>query len=772
MRSLPSAAARHALLLCVLLMPLLAQAAPGIRVLSNRADLISGGTARVVLDLPAGAGTPAVTLEGQDISSAFALRPNGRVEGLVTGMAEGRNILRMRLPDGSGAQIAITNHPLHGPVFAGPQVMPWTCDTEAAGLAPAESPYCEVAPIYQYYYVPQNCLPLVFASIDTGGIYSNCIMPDYDPENPPTDVSTTTTDQGKTVPFIIRVEVGVIDRGIYKIATLWDPAQPVIEPWTPRDSYNGKLLFTFGGDCKPRHGQGQPIEVRDVAALSRGFSVMTSNINILGHNCNDAVAAESVMMLKEYFVENYGDIRYTISNGASGGSIQQHYLVSNYPGLLDGIQPAASFPDIWQVIVAAQDCHLLQHVFNELSPLNWLVVTQRALASGYASPVSCTIMDTPPLPFAYASITMKPDNAWTCQGGTAGVPGSAGGDASYVYNAQTNPAGERCTVQDYQSALWGKRPDGFANRPYDNVGVQYGFEALEQGMITAEQFVDLNEKIGGIDIDWNFQSGRSVADIEGLYNGYRGGRVTYPREAAKVPIIDLRGHSPLEIHTDVHTYSMRARLDAANGNHDNQIAWNGAIPLFQDPVSFAESLNVLDHWLTDIEADTSADSKEAKVLKHKPAEAVDACWIAGQKVTDTATCETLFPYYGTPRIAAGGNLADDIFKCTLKPLTRSEYTASFTDAQWARLQAVFPEGVCNWLIPGVGQEPSLPWLSYMNGPGGQPLGDAPVSQAIGGSDGGSAAPVQQGRRSRFGGGLGFALLLPLAFAALRRRRAL
>ncbi|HEY1077730.1 MAG TPA: DUF6351 family protein, partial [Fontimonas sp.] len=706
-----------------------------IRVLSNRADLISGGDARVVIDLPANAAAHGlrVDVDGRDVSAEFALRANGRHEALLHGLVEGDNRVTARLPDGAGATLTIKSHPLHGPVFAGPQVMPWRCDTEAAGLGPAEEPYCEAASVYRYSYVPQNCLPLVFASIDTGGIDSNCIMPDYDPANPPADVSTTTTDEGKTVPFIIRVETGVIDRGIFRIATLWDPAQPDIEAWTPRDNYNGKLLMTFGGDCKARHGQGQPIEVRDVAALARGFSVMTSNLNILGQNCNDVVSAESMMMLKEYFIERYGDVRYTIGNGASGGSIQQHWIVSNYPGLLDGIQPAASFPDMWQLIVAAQDCNLMQHVFTTLSPLLWANPLQRGFVSGYASAVSCQILATPPLNFAYAQITMDPDNETGCEGDAlTGIPSTSGRDTSYVYDAQTNPQGARCTVQDYQIALWGRRTqDGFANRPYDNVGVQYGLQALEQGLISVEQFVDLNEKIGGIDIDWNFQPQRSEADTDALKVAYRGGRVTQPREAAKVPIIDLRGTSSLEIHTDVHSYSMRARLDAANGHHDNQILWTGAIPIFQDPVSWAESLDLLDRWLLAIEADDSDDPREVKVRRNKPADAVDACWIAGQKITDRETCEWLFPHFGTPRIAAGGPLADDVFKCQLRPLTRSDYSATFSDAQWQRLQAAFPQGVCNYLLPGIGVEPTVPWLSYANGPGGEALGEAPRSQALG-----------------------------------------
>ena len=48
---------------------------------------------------------------------------------------------------------------------------------------------------------------------------------------------------------------------------------------------------------------------------------------------------------------------------------------------------------------------------------------------------------------------------------------------------------------------------------------------------------------------------------------YRTGQVTHGTQLANVPIIDLRGSEHLfnDIHTDYHSYVMRARLDAANG---------------------------------------------------------------------------------------------------------------------------------------------------------------------------------------------------------------
>jgi hypothetical protein len=69
-------------------------------------------------------------------------------------------------------------------------------------------------------------------------------------------------------------------------------------------------------------------------------------------------------------------------------------------------------------------------------------------------------------------------------------------------------------------------------------------------------------------------------------------------------------------------------------------------------------------------------------------------------------------------------------KCQTKALERGDYNVTFTDAQWARLQAAFPTGVCDWNQPGVDWQPSLLWPTFANGPGGEPLTPPPVSQPL------------------------------------------
>jgi len=44
-----------------------------------------------------------------DVTNEFAVRPNGRYEGLVTGLPDSPSVLMARLADGSGARLTVTN---------------------------------------------------------------------------------------------------------------------------------------------------------------------------------------------------------------------------------------------------------------------------------------------------------------------------------------------------------------------------------------------------------------------------------------------------------------------------------------------------------------------------------------------------------------------------------------------------------------------------------------------------------------------------------------
>jgi len=695
-----------------------------IEVLSNRADLVSGGDALVRVTAPGGAAGAQVTVNGRAVSLPRST-PATRT-GLITGLRLGANTVTATLPDGRGARLTVTNHPSGGPVFAGPQVHPWICDNASGGNGAPTDAKCTTKPSYELLYqaAPEHFEP-------------------YDPANPPAVVPTTTTDQGSTVPYVVRVERGTMDRGNYAVAVLWDVKADRPTAW------NHKLLVPFGASTAVHYGSGAPTGVTDdvsagalafpysTVALERGFAVATNSLNIHGQNANDVVSAEAVMMLKERIVEQYGAIRYTIGNGCSGGAIQQNMLTSMYPGLLDGIQPNCSFSDVFTTAPDVLDCHLLLNYFDNVSPAMWPVETQRAAVDGHRDSSDCAAWE------ATFSGALDPKKASNCN-----LP------QEQVYDPQTNPRGVRCTIPDYMVGVFGRRPaarweavekkiqHGFAQIPLDTVGVQYGLKALQDGTINAAQFADLNAKIGAITIDDVLTPKRLQGDVGAIDTLYRTGQVSDPYQWADVPIIDLRGYSESsEIHTSFYTYASRARLDKALGRHDNQIVWtyDPAVPIGPIPtrVLAERSFDLMDRWLTAMEKDKRSVSKAQKVREDKPADAHDACFVADVE-QPAAACPALYPPYATPRVAAGGPVANDIVKCALKPLRKNDYTVTFTDAEWASLQTAFPTGVCDWTRPGVAQKRSVPWQTYMTRAGGTALGAAPVSVPFRGSADGPA----------------------------------
>ena len=206
-----------------------------ISALSGRADLISGGSALVAINLPrrSEALNLKVTLGGKGVKRAFAFRADGRYEALLTGLRLGGNVLQATLKSGWAAKITLVNHPNGGPVFSGPQLQPWVCPSGAVNQQ------CDQPPKFTYVYMSTSALKHGFQS--------------YDPSSPPSDVAQTTTDRGVTVPFIVRVETGYMDRDQYQIATLYQPAKP----WTtfaPQSQFNHKLLITHGA-AQPEAGE-------------------------------------------------------------------------------------------------------------------------------------------------------------------------------------------------------------------------------------------------------------------------------------------------------------------------------------------------------------------------------------------------------------------------------------------------------------------------------------------------------------------------------------
>lgn len=678
-----------------------------VEVLSGRADTISGGDALVRIDVPQNVPMQKVRvkLNSVDITASFLANGTTRtLTGLVTGLTAGDNSLGV-YANGNGngrptLETTLRNHPIQGPVFSGPHEQPFICATQSfnlpgglGNLGPALDADCSIARRIDYLY--RTTAGALVAWPKDATAY-------------PADLATTTTTLGKTVPYILRLETGTINRAVYQTMVLHDPLTEPAPSWNkPPANWNQRLIYTFGGGCIGGwYRQGSSTGgVTDDFMLRNGYALASSSLNVFGNNCNDLTAAETMMMVKERFIEAYGPPLHTQGWGCSGGSYAQHQISDNYPGLLDGIIPGCSFPEVgFATINFITDAWLLDNYFNTRATVPWSE-EQKRLVTGFM--VYATAPNV-----AVGARRIDPDAS--C--GTLPV--------ALRYNAVTNPTGARCDVYDHTVNVYGRDPaTGFARRPLDNVGIQYGLKALNAGAISVDQFLDLNERLGGFDVDANIlpPGQRTVADLAAARAAYRSGRLTNGGGGlASIPIIDYRAFNDEvpngDIHVRYHSFSMRERLMKANGRADNQIMvvednrfglYSNASPLLQ------RSILAMDRWITAIRNDGRSIPQIDKVVQNKPADVQEGCntrdasptFIAQSQVRDPATgCENLYPSNSFPREVAGAAVAADVVKCQTKPVTAADYTVAFTPAQWAKLQAIFPAGVCDWSKPGMEQQ--------------------------------------------------------------------
>jgi hypothetical protein len=279
-------------------------------------------------------------------------------------------------------------------------------------------------------------------------------------------------------------------------------------------------------------------------------------------------------------------------------------------------------------------------------------------------------------------------------------------------------------VYDHAVNVFGRDPaTHFALRPLDNVGIQYGLAALKRGTISMDQFLELNEQVGGYDVDGNFRVARSVGDTPAMRAAYRSGRLTNGGGGLRdIPIIDYRGYADNDptgnIHLRYHSFSMRERLQKANGDANNQVMvvedmayyglYSSASPLLQ----FA--IRKMDQWIANIQADDSDEPAHQKVVQNKPADLLEGCntrsatptFIVEKQTRDPSLqCEQLYPSAPAPREVAGASVASDIIKCQIRAISLADYPATPTATQVSRLQNIFPTGVCDWTKPGVEQQP-------------------------------------------------------------------
>jgi hypothetical protein len=766
-----------------------------IRTVSNRADMVSGGDALVEVVLPAGATASSLKVKAgdRDVSAAFAVRADGRITGLVTGLANGDNVITAQADQAAAAQLKVSNADRGGPIYSGDQIVPFFCATpvpqgatasapasNASGLSTAATDAkCNIASEQKLYYrtttagcsasLPDPSPTVAFNNptpATTATPPANPCFKSYDPAAAaPADLATTTTDAGVTVPFIVRVERGTMNRGIYDLAVLVDPKKPW-EATAPQAQWNGKVYYQFGSSTGQPRRQARPQAAwsGSSAQLGSGYMVVANSMTDSAINSNRVMMTETVMMMKELIADHYGPIKFTLGTGCSGGSINSNMNASIAPGLLDGFTIACAFPDSETTTIEVNDCVVLAEAYQNpvwttlmsgQAYLQTQINAKKAAINGHPDQTGChgwyNAFGSNGKAGNYVQRLVVDNNT-----GAFAAPGALTNNCqmptAMVFDPITNPTGARCSAWDWAASVWGKAADGIRARDTrDNTGVQYGLKALLSDAITGEEFVTLNEIVGGVDKDSNLQAARSVGDPDALAIAYRSGIILDGRQLAKTPVIDMRGWddsglitqpgtlspSTIPIHYVWRSFSIRNRLDTEFGDHGNQVIWRFGRGGLTSPVLTPESFAAMDSWLTKLKADTSKNTIEQKVRNSKPASAFDFCVLSTDvaqttKITDPAVCDAdpFLKASSSPRQVAGGPLAENIIKCQLRPIDAAEYGGRLSSGQLTRMAAVFGGGVCDWSKPGVGQQPAQGTLTFKAGAGGAAMPAAPVSRPL------------------------------------------
>jgi hypothetical protein len=703
-----------------------------IDVLSGDPALVTGGDALVGLVLPDSIDSKSVRVAAgtRDVTPLFAARPGPhKLVGVITGLPTGTTTVSVRTRQGGApdASLTITNYPITGPVFSGPHIKPFICQTEAFTLpdgtklgTPLDE-NCSARTVVHYVYRSTNPPPPEAGRGRGRGNAAAAFKPLPSLTTLPSDVAKTTTIAGQTVNFIVRVETGTMNRGIYQNAILHDPtSDPAPTPATPPKGWNGRLIGVHGSGCPGGwyiQGAAMGVSPLDLTRLGEGYAVFVNSLNHPTNSCNAVVAAEAAMMGKERFIETFGVPLFTISTGGSGGAYTSLQIADAFPGMFDGVSISSTFPDALSIALAGLDGHLLTHFFTVTDPAGF-TDAQKLAITGYQSiqafiDAANQSQRTDPVP------DRKDIEGYRSARWNDAVP------VALRYHPTTNPRGARPTVFDVARNIYGiNRQTGAALRPFDNVGVQYGLNALNSGAITPKQFLDLNEKIGGFDQDANYVTARTAGDAGAIKRTYQSGLLLSGSGGlSAIPIFDnATSNEERGYHYGWFHFALRERVRQYNGgNSDNMVMWRStsapaAKVLFDDWVAAYRRVAVM-------APPANRAAQRALVIQRKPATGLDGCYdrstppkFVGDSLPFTSKpsspCSTLYPVYSNTRHEAGGPLAANVLKCQLKPIGQRDYNVTFKPDELARLKAVFPDGVCDWSKPGVNQTPVVTWASF------------------------------------------------------------
>jgi hypothetical protein len=734
-----------------------------LRVLSSEPQWVSGGDARIEVRAARGLHDKLeLWLNGRKLDAALRASDD-RLEGVIQGLVVGANTLEVRhRAAGVRDTLTLTNHPITGPMFTGPQQTPFVCTTIQGAVGRQPLVDSAVAPGYKVTDASGNVIGYSRnCSIDTFVTYtyrktSGALAPLPADGSRPADMATVTLADGRTVDFVVRREIGSINRFLYSIAMLAPLPGQDSAAQADTSRWNGKLLYWFQGGVAIGHSQGTVHGgSMNLDVLAQGWAIVHSSGNNTGTHYNLNLAGETAMMTKERFIERYGVPVYTVGLGGSGGAIQQYIIAQNHPGVLDGLVPVQSYPDMVTQTIHVGDCELLEHYMDVTDKANpkWRTTKNRTWLVGMnaedAVPDPLAPLKTG-LGLSTASGSTECIKSW--RGLTPLAMNPWYGQAANQQNHEplSDIAAIRWTHYDDLRNVYGVDGTGAARPTWDNVGVQYGLTSLREGKITPAEFLHLNWHVGG----WKHPSqmvqegfpffGTSAGEVNKALStpGYfdpwsrrnmnlAAGGQPAPRTAGdpiamraaytsghvfrgqlNVPAIDYRQYMEreLDMHNVHQSFAVRQRVHQAMGHSDNLVVWfTDTTPGVPKANQSLEAVALMDDWLKAMKLNPGGG-----IAGNKPSRAVDACFdLTGQPIAsgtdvwagilDTqaaGACTQRFPIYGTSRIVAGAPIEGGIYACAKKSVDAAVADGTYGSwtpdaAERATLQAIFPSGVCD-----------------------------------------------------------------------------
>ncbi len=584
---------------------------------------------------------------------------------------------------------------------------------------------------------------------------ANPAKPDFvrfDNQLPTSDVGVNSTAAS---PWI-RMETGSINRFIYVVMM---PVGNADQPDAiDKSRWNGKLVYNFKGAVGIGFQQGEARLqrlLRDMKpALEQGFAVVYSTGTETDFHYNVWLQEDTALRLKQQFISRYGKPDYTIGFGDSGGGLQQYLLAQNRPGLIDGGVAIIAYPDMVTQVTYGLDCELLEYYFDHLATDRdfWRNPQHRSLVEGlsYTNDFQPGVVDY----LSWAASLMRlewpviPAGTTECAHSWRGISASVNNprfNTHYPrYSTAVNAATDWNHWQDLRQ-VYGTDAQGYGLLPSDNRGVQYGLNAWKNGLISAAQFFDLNRKIGG----WKPQPEMQQAHLwlasnddswrrfspYGEHNMTHEGhlmslapRSTGSRKAAKaawlsgnvfsgkldIPLIDVRPYQDAkpDMHHSWSAVSSRSRIIARNGFNRWQSIW------MSEPGYKArwDAFAAMDRWLS--------ERRTGKLARDTiPAYASDRCInqqgeliASGDDVWDghwnhhpDGTCTRQMPFFQSSRQAAGDDARATTLMCQRVPVAEAIRSGLYTPLDVttfaAQLATVFPDGVCDFRLPGLGEQP-------------------------------------------------------------------